>query len=98
MYGKKFLSVQNSTHPSLKKGPNRGSGKLARNSYHMPWQWRDPSPTWRCAMRMHYRFTPLSKDERELLETILLEEMDVQSWFVVTYSSIFAEEIFVTTQ
>ena len=49
-------------------------------------------------MRMHYKFTPLSKDERELLETILLEEMDVQSWFVVTYSSIFAEEIFVTTQ
>lgn len=49
-------------------------------------------------MRMHYRFTPLSKDERELLETILLEEMDVQSWYVVTYCSTIGEEIFITTQ
>ena len=49
-------------------------------------------------MKMHYRFNPLSKDERELLEIILLEEMDVQSWYAVTYSSIFGEEIFVPLQ
>jgi hypothetical protein len=47
---------------------------------------------------MNYRFTPLSKDERELLETILLEEMDVQGWYVVAFSSTFGEELFVTIQ
>lgn len=47
---------------------------------------------------MEYRFTPLSKDERELLETILLEEMEVQSWYAITFSSIFGEEVFITIQ
>ncbi len=49
-------------------------------------------------MKMHYRFSPLSKDERELLETILLEEMDVQAWYAVTFCCIFGEEIFLTIQ
>lgn len=49
-------------------------------------------------MRMQYRFSPLSKEERELLETILLEEMDVQSWYAITFSSIFGEEVFITLQ
>lgn len=49
-------------------------------------------------MKMEYRFTPLSKDERELLETILLEEMEVQSWYAITFSSIFGEEVFITIQ
>ncbi|MFN0158670.1 MAG: hypothetical protein ACKVRP_11450 [Bacteroidota bacterium] len=49
-------------------------------------------------MRMQYRFSPLSKEERELFETILLEEMDAQSWFAVTFSSIFGEEVFITIQ
>lgn len=49
-------------------------------------------------MKMHYRFSPLSKDEREYLEQILLEEMDVQSWFAVTYSTLFAEELILNLQ
>lgn len=49
-------------------------------------------------VKMEYRFTPLSKDERELLETILLEEMEVQSWYAITFSSIFGEEVFITIQ
>jgi len=49
-------------------------------------------------MKMHYRFSPLSKDEREYLEMILLEEMDVQSWFAVSYSTLFGEEVFLSIQ
>jgi len=49
-------------------------------------------------MKMEYRFNPLSKDERELLEMILLEEMDVQAWFAITFSSTFNEEVFLTIQ
>jgi hypothetical protein len=49
-------------------------------------------------MKMNYRFSQLSKDEREYLEMVLLEEMDIQSWFAVTYSSIFGEEVFLTVQ
>jgi hypothetical protein len=49
-------------------------------------------------MKMNYRFSPLSKDEREYLEMILLEEMDVQSWFAVTYSRLFGEEVFMSIQ
>jgi hypothetical protein len=49
-------------------------------------------------MKMNYRFSPLSKDEREYLEMILLEEMDVQSWFAVTYCTLFAEEVFLSIQ
>ncbi len=49
-------------------------------------------------MKMEYRFNPLSKDEREYLEMILLEEMEVQSWYAITFSSIFGEEVFVTIQ
>ncbi|MGA9116902.1 MAG: hypothetical protein WB626_09015 [Bacteroidota bacterium] len=49
-------------------------------------------------MKKLYRFTPLSKDERELLEMILLEEMDIQSWYAVTFSSIFGEEVFLSIQ
>jgi hypothetical protein len=47
---------------------------------------------------MNYRFTQLSKDEREYLEMILLEEMELQSWYAVTFSSIFGEELFLTVQ
>lgn len=49
-------------------------------------------------MKKQYRFSPLSKDERELLEMILLEEMEVQSWYAVTFSAIFGEEVFLTIQ
>ena len=49
-------------------------------------------------MKMNYRFNELSKGEREYLEMILLEEIDVQSWYAITYSAIFSEELFLTLQ
>ena len=49
-------------------------------------------------MKKRYRFTELSKDEREYLEMILLEEMDMQSWYAVTFSSLFGEELFIAIQ
>ncbi len=49
-------------------------------------------------MKRRYYFGRLSKDEKEYLETILLEEMDIQSWFSVTYSRLFASEIILTLQ
>lgn len=49
-------------------------------------------------MKKRYHFSELSKDEREYLEMILMEEIDIQAWYAITYSSIFAEEVFLTTQ
>lgn len=49
-------------------------------------------------MKRKYRFSELSKDEREYLEMILLEEIDVQSWYSVTFSSIFGEEVILAIQ
>lgn len=50
------------------------------------------------AMYFNYYFAHLSSAERELLEMILLEEMEIQAWFTVTYSNILGEEIFLTLQ
>jgi hypothetical protein len=49
-------------------------------------------------MRKVYRFGQLSKGERELLETILMEEVEVQAWYAVTYSVIMSEEVFICVQ
>ena len=49
-------------------------------------------------MKKQYRFVELSKGEREYYEMILMEEIEVQSWYAITYSSIFAEEVFLTVQ
>ena len=49
-------------------------------------------------MKRKYRFSELSKDEREYIEMILLEEIDVQSWYSITYSSLFGEEIIIAIQ
>lgn len=49
-------------------------------------------------MYFNYYFAHLSSAERELLEMILLEEMEIQAWFTVTYSNILGEEIFLTLQ
>ena len=61
---------------------------------------KDPfeRPEGGCTMKMQYRFAELSKDERELHEMILMEEIDVQAWYAITFSSIFAEEVFLTVQ
>jgi hypothetical protein len=50
------------------------------------------------AMKRKYQFRDLSRDEREYLEMILLEEIDVQSWYSITYSKIFGEEIILAVQ
>ncbi len=49
-------------------------------------------------MYTNYYFAALSRRERELLEMILLEEMDIQAWFTVTYSVVMGGEIFLTLQ
>jgi hypothetical protein len=49
-------------------------------------------------MKKQYRFGELSKGEREYHEMILMEEIEVQSWYAITYSSIFGEEVFLTIQ
>jgi hypothetical protein len=49
-------------------------------------------------MKKQYRFGELSKEEKEYHEMILLEEVDVQAWFAIAFSSIFDEELFVTVQ
>jgi len=49
-------------------------------------------------MKKQYRFFDLSQEEKEYHEMILLEEIDVQAWFAIAYSSIFSEEMFVTVQ
>jgi hypothetical protein len=50
------------------------------------------------AMKKVYRFEQLSKDEREFLEMILMEEIEVQAWYAVTYSCIMSEEVFICIQ
>jgi hypothetical protein len=47
-------------------------------------------------MKIQYRFAKLSRDERELLEMVLLEEMDMQRWFTVAYSTTFCRELFLS--
>ncbi len=49
-------------------------------------------------MKMNYYFAQLSRHEREFLEMVLLEEMDIQRWYSVAFSSVFGGEIFLTLQ
>ena len=49
-------------------------------------------------MKINYSFAKLSRGEREFLEMVLLEEMDVQSWFAVSYSRTFGRELFLMLQ
>lgn len=48
--------------------------------------------------KKQYRFGQLSKGEREFLEMILMEEIDVQAWYAVMYSVIMSEEVFMCAQ
>jgi hypothetical protein len=50
------------------------------------------------AMKPHRRFARLSRGEREFLEMVLLEEMERQVWFGVSYSEFFGCEIFLPLQ
>mgnify|MGYP001175424436 CR=1 FL=1 len=49
-------------------------------------------------MRIQYRFARLTKDQRELLEMVLMEEMDVQRWYSVTFVAALGREAFLTLQ
>ena len=49
-------------------------------------------------MKKEYRFVALSKLEREYHELVLIEEVDIQAWYAITYCSIFGEEILVIVQ
>ena len=49
-------------------------------------------------MKKLYRFGQLSKGEREFLEMILMEEIDMQAWYALTYSCILSEEVFICIQ
>jgi hypothetical protein len=49
-------------------------------------------------MNTNFYFADLSRHEREFLEMLLLEEMEIQTWFAITYSRIVGEEIFLSLQ
>jgi hypothetical protein len=49
-------------------------------------------------MRIQYRFVQLSKNQKELLETVLWEEMEIQHWFSIAFSASFGREIFFPLQ
>ena len=48
--------------------------------------------------KKQYRFPELSKAERECYEEVLLEEMDIQTWFMVAWSEMFSEELLIFIQ
>jgi hypothetical protein len=49
-------------------------------------------------MKINYSFPRLSQGEREYLEMVLLEEMDMQNWFAVSYSRVLGGELFLILQ
>jgi hypothetical protein len=49
-------------------------------------------------MKINYSFPRLSQGEREYLEMVLLEEIEMQSWFAVTYMRSLGGEIFLMLQ
>jgi hypothetical protein len=40
----------------------------------------------------------MTRNQREALEMILHEEIDVQLWYAITYSRLMREEIFIAVQ
>jgi hypothetical protein len=49
-------------------------------------------------MKKKYRFAQLSKDEKEYLEMVLMEEIEIQSWYSVSFVSMFGEELIINIQ
>ena len=45
-----------------------------------------------------YHFHPLSDQERHFLEAVLMEEIELQCWFVVACSELIGGEFFVVVQ
>ncbi len=49
-------------------------------------------------MRRHYSFPRLSRSEQLFLEAVLLDEMDFQKWYAVSYIRALREEVFLLLQ
>jgi hypothetical protein len=49
-------------------------------------------------MRKRYSFTHLSRSEREFLESVLAEEVEIQSWYAVSWSRLMGTETIVSLQ
>ncbi len=49
-------------------------------------------------MRIRYFPCTLSRREQENIEIVLMEELDVQEWFTVAYSSILRDELIIILQ
>jgi hypothetical protein len=49
-------------------------------------------------MKKRYTFNRLSRSEREVLEAILMEELDIQRWYTVAFCSVLGGETFVSVQ
>lgn len=49
-------------------------------------------------MNTNRRFGKLSRSEREFLEMVLLEEMDRQMWYAISFSAILGGELFLALQ
>jgi hypothetical protein len=49
-------------------------------------------------MRIRYKFEHLSPEEKEFWEAILLEEMDMQKWFVVACVELLGGEMILSLQ
>ncbi len=49
-------------------------------------------------MKVRYTFARLSRSEREFLEAVLLEEMEYQTWYAVSYSKSMQGEILLMLQ
>lgn len=49
-------------------------------------------------MRIRYTFGRLTKEQREALEMILMEEIEIQSWYAVSVSRILGGETFIVLQ
>ena len=49
-------------------------------------------------MRKRYVFVHLSRSEREFLEAVLAEEVEIQTWYAVSWSRLLAAELFVGLQ
>jgi hypothetical protein len=49
-------------------------------------------------MKMHYYFHDLSRAERERMEYVLLEELEIQMWYAVTVLKGFGGEVFISLQ
>jgi hypothetical protein len=48
---------------------------------------RTPDAIGETALRIRYTFKRLTKEEKDLFQAILLEEMEFQRWFAVAYTS-----------